>query len=469
MRITSIGHASILIETRGLRILSDPWWRGPCFGAQWWTYPLPYLEPVHAPIDFIYVSHGHHDHLHPGTLKQLDPNATVLVSANLDIAESIAELGFKVVRLHDDQVQTLAPGVTCRIIETHADDTLFAIDDGDSVCVNLNDALHSAPDEVQARFIATLKSYYPKIDYLFCGYGVASHFPNCYRIPGKNAAATAAKRQAYFNRRWASIVQRLEPRFAFPFAADVAFLENDLLWSNEPTQNTERPTDVFKSEYPSSPTAVMDVAPGFEITDAQVTREVLRQPTSVTRLQADHAEGVSRANAYGTVSKETFDEVVRLLAQNVERCMPYLQEYPGDYRFLVRFRNYSSGIEVRKCDRAITVAAYAESSDAGFDVVYRTRVHYLRMSLTTQYGHEILFVGSGGIFEYAAAADARANLHRELMTVLVPHEQSPPSRFGRSSASMFHLKRAVKRWLRRQSDDLYDLGRWTVWDGDQRT
>jgi len=63
MQITFIGHASILIETRGLRIISDPWWLGPCFGAQWWIYPPPYLDPVQTKLDYIYISHGHNDHL----------------------------------------------------------------------------------------------------------------------------------------------------------------------------------------------------------------------------------------------------------------------------------------------------------------------------------------------------------------------------------------------------------------------
>jgi L-ascorbate metabolism protein UlaG (beta-lactamase superfamily) len=35
MRITFIGHASLLIEANRLNIVSDPWWNGPCFGAQW--------------------------------------------------------------------------------------------------------------------------------------------------------------------------------------------------------------------------------------------------------------------------------------------------------------------------------------------------------------------------------------------------------------------------------------------------
>ena len=39
MKISFVGHASILVEANGIGILSDPWWQGPCFGVQWWIYP----------------------------------------------------------------------------------------------------------------------------------------------------------------------------------------------------------------------------------------------------------------------------------------------------------------------------------------------------------------------------------------------------------------------------------------------
>src|SRR5690606_38550044 len=101
-----------------------------------------------------------------------------------------------------DDEHDLGRGVRARIMPTHGGDSLMAIADGEEVCLNLNDALHSAPREVQARFVELLRRYYPRIDYLFCGYGVASHFPNCYRIPGKDREATAVARQQHFNAEW---------------------------------------------------------------------------------------------------------------------------------------------------------------------------------------------------------------------------------------------------------------------------
>ena len=100
MKIDSNGHAAILIETKGLRILSDPWWAGPCFGSQGWLYPKENLAPVEAVApDYIYISHGHVDHLHNGTLSRLPKTAKCLVSSTIDIADPIDRLGFEVWKL----------------------------------------------------------------------------------------------------------------------------------------------------------------------------------------------------------------------------------------------------------------------------------------------------------------------------------------------------------------------------------
>src|SRR3984893_5069269 len=219
MRITFIGHASLLIEANGVRILSDPWWNGPCFGAQWWPYPLAHLEAIEgAPIDYVYISHGHHDHLHPPTLR-LFPGAKILVAEGSPLSAALQELGFEVIEVGSVQERELRNGVRCRIIETHADDTFLALSDGRESCINLNDALHATPAIVRKKFCQLIRQLYGRPDYVFCGYGTASHFPNSYVIPGKDRVRTAAKRQGYFNRVWAKIICELEPRFGFPFAA----------------------------------------------------------------------------------------------------------------------------------------------------------------------------------------------------------------------------------------------------------
>lgn len=75
MRATWIGHATVLVQTRGLNILTDPLWSQR-------TSPFAFVGPkrVRAPgvrfedlprIDLVLISHNHYDHMDLATLRRL--------------------------------------------------------------------------------------------------------------------------------------------------------------------------------------------------------------------------------------------------------------------------------------------------------------------------------------------------------------------------------------------------------------
>lgn len=474
MRVTLIGHAAILVEANGLRILSDPWWEGPCFGTQWWVCPRPALGPIDGQIiDYIYISHGHHDHLHLGTLRRLPQSARILAPAGADFVAVLRNCGFTVMEVAADEELDLGRGVRCRIMPTCNDDSLMAISDGAAVCLNLNDALHAAPQGVQDRIINRLKTLYPVIDYVFCGYGIASHFPNCYVLPGVDRAATAIRRQAHFNRQWARIIAALGPRHAFPFAADVAILEEDLIWANAPVRNAERPTDVFRATHPGAATQVYDIAPGFAMDGDRVVAEALFAPLDPDELRQSYAAEYAVANRPSKVPADGVAALAETLAGNVALCRDYLMEFSGNYRALVTLRDADRAIVVEKAGGAITVTveAAAKALQARHDLRFATRFSYLRRALIHPYGGEVLYVGSGCLIEYLNPAMVGRNLHRELLTILRHRTAAPASRFGDQSRTVYLAKTLVKRLLGRSEPDLYDLGTWAVpaGDGAQKT
>ena len=357
--------------------------------------PAPCLDDLDRnPVDYIYISHGHHDHFHPATLRTLNRSSKVLVLPATKLSSFVKELGFEVIEVDQDEVVSLGnEGVTCRLMATHSDDTLMVVADKQEVCVNLNDSLHSAPEAVQDKFITRLKELFPRIDYVFCGYGTESHFPNCYVIPGKDRQATAVRREEYFNRQWVRLIARIEPRFGFPFAADVVFLEEDLFWVNEPTHNAERPTAAFCALYSDSSIVTTDIAPGFAIENGKVLRENLRKPIFAADLRANCADQVVRANRYGRVDEAAVKEVATLVQESLDMCADYLRTYDGDYRFLIRFRNSAFGIRIEKKQREEIrlTTVQTESGDVlEYDVIYTTRLSYLKWSYTEPYGDEIL-------------------------------------------------------------------------------
>lgn len=75
MRLTWLGHSSVLVETGGLRVLADPVLRSRA-GALRRAVPLPpVVERLRDGdgVDAIVVSHLHHDHCDLPTLRRLAP------------------------------------------------------------------------------------------------------------------------------------------------------------------------------------------------------------------------------------------------------------------------------------------------------------------------------------------------------------------------------------------------------------
>jgi L-ascorbate metabolism protein UlaG (beta-lactamase superfamily) len=75
LRLSYVGHASVLIQTAGLNILLDPVWSKRASPFHF-AGPKRVNDPgiVFAdlpPIDVVLVSHGHYDHLDLATLSRL--------------------------------------------------------------------------------------------------------------------------------------------------------------------------------------------------------------------------------------------------------------------------------------------------------------------------------------------------------------------------------------------------------------
>ena len=75
LRITMVGHATVLIQVAGLNILTDPVWseRASPFrfaGPRRATQPGIAFDDL-PPIDAVLISHCHYDHLDVATLKRL--------------------------------------------------------------------------------------------------------------------------------------------------------------------------------------------------------------------------------------------------------------------------------------------------------------------------------------------------------------------------------------------------------------
>jgi Beta-lactamase superfamily domain len=376
--------------------VSDPWWAGSAYTDQWHPWPTPAAEGLESrPIDVLYLSHGHEDHLHTPTLARLGRGSTVLVPAFVTggMDGYVRSLGFeRVVALRHGQRAELGGGVTATCY-VNATDSLLVVEDGDEVLVNANDALHAAPAAIADHFCDLLLRNHPRITSLFLGYGGASWFPNCLRLPGKDDRAAALRREQLLADNFARIVARLSPRLACAFAASFVLLEPANRWVNEVKLEAPGPDEAFRRRAGgSSSTACRLLAPGDVVDGAAVEPGGRTRPRRADLERACGAElraaceRLERAAplSVGTLGELALEVEARLRASRRARGRPLELD--------LRIRE-APDAAIRLCTRE---GATARLRTPRADVpALELRHGILRALLDEPYGAESITIGCG--------------------------------------------------------------------------
>jgi L-ascorbate metabolism protein UlaG (beta-lactamase superfamily) len=95
IRITYLGHASLLIEIDGVRVITDPLLRPRIMKVLRRVAPDVVRDDLTG-IDLVLLSHAHHDHLDVGSLKMIDGMPEVALPAPARAAVESAGLPTRV-------------------------------------------------------------------------------------------------------------------------------------------------------------------------------------------------------------------------------------------------------------------------------------------------------------------------------------------------------------------------------------
>src|SRR5207245_615236 len=132
------------------------------------------------------------------------------------------------------------------------------------------------------------------IDYLFCGFGGASFFPNCVRHPRKNDRDVAIARERHFAEGFARVLRNLQPRMAFAFAAGLVLLEPFNDWINE-IKFSNDPVALAEQQLPSMRGRIFKLLPGDRIARGRLARKCVQRTAEehvleYRRIYADEIE-----------------------------------------------------------------------------------------------------------------------------------------------------------------------------------
>lgn len=410
MQIEYVGHAALRIVTGDARLLTDPWWEGTAYRGQWHLFPPAVAAPgAFDDTDAILLSHGHEDHLHPPTLRTLPRGARVLYPYGWygGTREFLQSLGFgDVVEAVTWRRHRVAEGTWVTYVANNLD-SIVVVESGGRVLVNVNDALHAHHPRVTDLFVRALARRWPTIDVLFCGFGGASFFPNCYHVEGKDDREVARLREELFVHQFCRIVDGLNPRVAVPFAADFVLPDPAQRWIHDARFPRERIADYYRAHFRPAGDGprIVPMYPGDVLDDGELRprspyRERLRDgglellPEEERALEAAHLAGLR------PLAADDADRLGAELKANVRRRAALFDAATRErLRFTVRVRDVAENacFDISFPGGAPRVSRGAAPA-ADTRMVVETRSDLLRCGFESEWGGDAMTIGYGADF-----------------------------------------------------------------------
>ena len=235
MKLTYVAHASLLMETGNLKVVTDPWFNGPAYLNQWHVFPKPVDTSFSEDATHIILTHAHEDHLHVPTLKLMNKDAEVFFPFTWKngTKELLQSIGFKKIHEVSSFKKITLSDQFCMTFIVNGLDAFVVYESDGKVSVNLNDALNASHWAFVEIFTKMIRSRWKQVDLLICGLGGASYFPNTVHATGKDDYEIALLREQFLAHKCCEIVEEIKPVAIFPFVPGFALLENDKQWINK--------------------------------------------------------------------------------------------------------------------------------------------------------------------------------------------------------------------------------------------
>ncbi len=226
----TIGNATLICHDGAPVLATDPWIAGSAYFGSWGlSHAIP--DEQRASIRacrFVWISHGHPDHLSAESLAELRDRVILLPdAAGGRIARDLAAQGFKVRVLQDRAWTQLSPRIRVACVADCNQDAVLLVDLGGCLVADLNDASDRGWGRFVKRAIASRRvSFLLRLS----GFGDADMI-NLYDEEGR-FLAPPSQRRAPVGREIASLVREYGARYFVPFSSMHRYRRTDSAWAN---------------------------------------------------------------------------------------------------------------------------------------------------------------------------------------------------------------------------------------------
>lgn len=261
----TIGNATLICHDNGPVLVTDPWVDGSAYFGSWTlSHELPEQLREHIRrCRFVWLSHGHPDHLSAESLEKMR-DKTILLPNHFGqrIREDLIAQGYRVNVLLDRVWVTLTPRMRVMCIPDMNQDAVLLVDLGGRLIVNLNDA----GDRGWGRFVRkVIRGYGETYLLALSGYGDADMI-NYFTEDGKRIPPYAAAKTPV-GRTISRMTSLYGVRYFVPFSSMHKYQRADSLWASEYT------------------TTLDDYARGFESTTCELLPAFIQRDFLEDRLE----------------------------------------------------------------------------------------------------------------------------------------------------------------------------------------
>lgn len=306
----TIGNATLICHDRAPVLVTDPWIEGDAYFGSWtFSHAVPprQREAIEQ-CRFVWISHGHPDHLSPRSLGRLRGKTMLLPDHQGGrIFQSFKEQGYDVQVLKSGEWRPLSDRIKVLCISDYNQDGVLLVDVNGRLIVNLNDA----SDNGWGRFVAKIVRQYD-VSFLLrlSGYGDADMI-HLFDDQGRPIPPRAARKIAP-GVEISGLMRQFGTRYFIPFSSMHKYQRADSLWANQYT------------------TQLSDHAEGFDPSCGELLPAFIRYDCAVDRWERiDPPENALTARD----PKEFGDDWTEPLEKaDVEKISSYFKSFSHLYK-----------------------------------------------------------------------------------------------------------------------------------------